>query len=54
MDSDHAERNDMKILHTSDRHLGRTLYGRKRYEEYEAFLNWLTIFIHGIASLEEN
>jgi len=31
----------MKILHTSDWHLGRTLYGRKRYEEFEAFLNWL-------------
>jgi len=31
----------MKILHTSDWHIGRTLYGRKRYEEFEAFLNWL-------------
>ena len=31
----------MKILHTSDWHLGRTLYGRKRYDEFEAFLNWL-------------
>lgn len=31
----------MKILHTSDWHLGRTLYGRKRYEEFEAFLHWL-------------
>ena len=31
----------MKILHTSDWHLGRTLYGRKRYEEFEAFLIWL-------------
>lgn len=31
----------MKILHTSDWHLGRALYGRKRYVEYEAFLNWL-------------
>jgi exonuclease SbcD len=31
----------MKILHTSDWHLGRTLYGRKRYEEFEAFLAWL-------------
>jgi len=31
----------MKILHTSDWHLGRALYGRKRYEEFEAFLNWL-------------
>lgn len=31
----------MKILHTSDWHLGRTLYGRKRYEEFSAFLDWL-------------
>ncbi|MFA7553017.1 MAG: exonuclease SbcCD subunit D C-terminal domain-containing protein [Spongiibacteraceae bacterium] len=32
----------MKILHTSDWHLGRMLYGRKRYQEFEAFLVWLT------------
>jgi len=31
----------MKILHTSDWHIGRALYGRKRYDEFEAFLNWL-------------
>lgn len=31
----------MKIFHTSDWHLGRTLYGKKRYAEFEAFLNWL-------------
>jgi exonuclease SbcD len=31
----------MRILHTSDWHLGRTLYGRKRYDECEAFLSWL-------------
>jgi exonuclease SbcD len=31
----------MKILHTSDWHLGRALHTRKRYDEYEAFLNWL-------------
>ncbi len=31
----------MKILHTSDWHLGRSLYGRKRYEEFAAFLDWL-------------
>jgi exonuclease SbcD len=31
----------MKILHTSDWHLGRYLYRQKRYEEFEAFLNWL-------------
>ncbi|MGL1888890.1 MAG: exonuclease SbcCD subunit D C-terminal domain-containing protein [Reichenbachiella sp.] len=32
----------MKILHTSDWHLGRTLYNRKRYSEFTEFLNWLT------------
>ncbi|MDD3794334.1 exonuclease SbcCD subunit D C-terminal domain-containing protein [Thauera aminoaromatica] len=31
----------MRLLHTSDWHIGRTLYGRKRYEEFEAFLTWL-------------
>lgn len=35
----------MKILHTSDWHLGCALYGRKRYDEYEAFLNWLAALI---------
>ncbi|MDR0578241.1 MAG: exonuclease SbcCD subunit D C-terminal domain-containing protein [Candidatus Accumulibacter sp.] len=43
----------MKILHTSDWHLGRALYGRKRYEEFEAFLAWLaeTIGRNGINAL---
>lgn len=31
----------MRVLHTSDWHIGRTLYGRKRYEEFEFFLSWL-------------
>ena len=31
----------IRLLHTSDWHIGRTLYGRKRYEEFEAFLTWL-------------
>ena len=31
----------MKILHTSDWHLGRSLYDKKRYEEFDAFLQWL-------------
>jgi hypothetical protein len=31
----------MRILHTSDWHIGRTLCGRKRYEEYDSFLTWL-------------
>lgn len=35
----------MKILHTSDWHLGRSLYDKKRYEEFDAFLDWLTEFI---------
>lgn len=40
----------MKILHTSDWHIGRALYGRKRYEEYRAFFSWLlhTIETHGV------
>ena len=32
----------MKILHTSDWHIGRTLHGRKRYDEFETFLTWLS------------
>jgi len=35
----------MKLLHTSDWHIGRALHGRKRYDEYEAFLNWLAALI---------
>ncbi len=35
----------MKIIHTSDWHIGRSLYGRKRYPEYEAFLEWLAQYI---------
>ncbi|MFZ9036254.1 MAG: exonuclease SbcCD subunit D C-terminal domain-containing protein [Francisellaceae bacterium] len=31
----------MKILHSSDWHLGRTLYGRTRYDEFSSFLDWL-------------
>ena len=31
----------LRLLHTSDWHIGRTLYGRKRYEEFESFLTWL-------------
>ena len=43
----------MKVLHTADWHIGRSLYGRKRYEEFEAFLNWLaeTIQQNGIDAL---
>jgi DNA repair protein SbcD/Mre11 len=35
----------LKILHTSDWHLGRSLYDKKRYDEFESFLNWLIEFI---------
>ena len=35
----------MRILHTSDWHIGRALDGRKRYEEFELFLDWLIICI---------
>lgn len=43
----------MNILHTSDWHLGRSLYGRKRYDEFGAFLDWLlkTIEEHQIEVL---
>ena len=32
----------MKILHTSDWHLGRRLCGRERRDEFQKFLTWLT------------
>lgn len=35
----------MRILHTSDWHIGRTLCGRKRYDEYESFLTWMAEII---------
>lgn len=35
----------MNILHTSDWHLGRPLYDKKRYDEFESFLDWLAAFI---------
>lgn len=31
----------MKVLHTSDWHLGRSLYGQRRYAEFDAFLAWM-------------
>jgi DNA repair protein SbcD/Mre11 len=31
----------MRVLHTSDWHIGRMLHGRQRYGEFEAFLDWL-------------
>ena len=35
----------MKILHTSDWHIGRLLYGQKRYNEFACFLDWLSILL---------
>ncbi len=35
----------MRVLHTSDWHIGRTLYGRERYGEFEAFLDWLVVLV---------
>ena len=35
----------VKILHTSDWHLGRPLYGRSRHREFEEFLDWLAGFV---------
>ena len=32
---------NFRLLHTSDWHLGRPLYGRRRYAEYAQFLDWL-------------
>ena len=35
----------MKILHTSDWHIGQKLYGNERYIEHERFLDWLLNYI---------
>ena len=31
----------LRVLHTSDWHIGKTLFSKKRYEEFEKFFNWL-------------
>ncbi|KAF5086946.1 Nuclease SbcCD subunit D [anaerobic digester metagenome] len=36
----------MKILHTSDWHLGNQICGLKRYDEHEQFLSWLLSLIN--------
>ncbi len=43
----------MRLIHTSDWHLGRSLVTFKRYEEFEAFLKWLkqTIEARGVEGL---
>ncbi len=38
---DKTRKKVIKIIHTSDWHLGRSLYGRKRYAEFARFLEWL-------------
>jgi exonuclease SbcD len=38
----HNTHPSLTLLHSSDWHLGRALYGRKRYEEFERFLDWLS------------
>lgn len=35
----------LRVLHSSDWHLGRRLYERRRHEEFTAFLHWLTDFV---------
>ncbi len=35
----------IKVLHTSDWHIGRSLFGRNRYNEFDAFLDWLAKLI---------
>lgn len=35
----------MKLLHTSDWHLGRSLYFKKRYDEFDKFLDWFILTI---------
>ncbi|MBN1968600.1 MAG: exonuclease SbcCD subunit D C-terminal domain-containing protein [Candidatus Delongbacteria bacterium] len=32
----------MRIIHTSDWHIGHLFNGRKRYDEFEKFFNWMT------------
>ena len=31
----------MRFVHTADWHIGRMLYGKKRYAEFSQFLAWL-------------
>jgi DNA repair protein SbcD/Mre11 len=36
----------MKILHTSDWHIGKRLYNKDTYEDHQLFFDWLTQYIH--------
>ncbi|PSL16841.1 exodeoxyribonuclease I subunit D [Marinobacterium halophilum] len=40
------ETSPLRVLHSSDWHLGRLLYGQKRYDEFQAFLDWMLTQIH--------
>ncbi|MDO4449331.1 MAG: exonuclease SbcCD subunit D C-terminal domain-containing protein [Moraxella sp.] len=46
-------KNTFRILHTSDWHIGKRLFSQSRYDEFEAFLNWLfeQINLHKIDAL---
>ena len=35
----------LRILHTSDWHLGKSLYDKKRYDEFSQFLDWLILLL---------
>jgi exonuclease SbcD len=39
----------LKLFHTSDWHLGRSLYSKKRYSEFQKFLDWLVATIRSAA-----
>ncbi len=41
---DHSS-SGIRLLHTSDWHLGRALYGKKRYDEFKAFTDWLAMTV---------
>ncbi|PID26672.1 MAG: exonuclease sbcCD subunit D [Candidatus Cloacimonadota bacterium] len=36
----------MKILHTSDWHIGKSLFGKQRYNEFELFTSWIIDLIN--------
>jgi DNA repair protein SbcD/Mre11 len=40
-----TEKYYMKLIHTSDWHLGNSLHSQKRYDEFGKFFNWLSNFI---------
>ena len=37
---------NIRVLHTSDWHLGRALHGQKRYEEFDQLLDWMIDTLH--------